>query len=93
MSDKKHELGWWFICPNCGGYFAFFPEGYKKDRQVISPKSVAHSKPDFLINVPNSVECALYEQAELLGFDYLFNGFKIHEKEVDPPESFSPMTN
>jgi len=60
FEERDLQLGLWFQCLACGGYVGFFPVGKGHPRHPIPPGSVAHSKPEGKIGIPDSTGCEMY---------------------------------
>jgi hypothetical protein len=73
---RKAAVGQWYKCKGCGQPCALLETG-----------NIAHTKPDELIGVPNSVPCALYRACESRAF------FLEHMagEPIEPPTHFAPM--
>lgn len=83
MSNK---MGKWFKCVGCGGFIGFLKDGLPPD---LPKYTVAHSKPDHLMGVPNSVPCNLYKT---MGYHQLW--FLHKDKEpIESPSEFEPINN
>jgi hypothetical protein len=73
----RKAVGQWYKCKGCGQPCALLEDG-----------SVAHTKPDEMLGVPNSVPCALFRACESRAF------FLEHlaGEPIEPPTRFEPIS-
>lgn len=77
------KYGRWVLCVGCGKPVGLFPDGCAE--LGFEPGVVAHSKPEHLEGIPNSVPCDLYKTTSAETFTLLHAA----EKEIDPPRSIT----
>jgi hypothetical protein len=72
----RKSVGQWYKCKGCGQPCALLESG-----------AIAHTKPDAMLGVPNSVPCELFRRCESRAF------FLEHMagEPMDPPDSFEPI--